>query len=430
MIVQRFIEITAKSLEEARQLAEKELKEGEVITDYVILQAPAKGIFGIIGSPETRVRFTCKKLLNENQQTSVDISSYTPNYQIKALDSNTKSNNNLISSTSLTQNESNSSQNENFESFDYGNIEDLTCSSTTQSNLSYSKISSSSEREYSSSSTLQNQVTQERNQQSIVSSRQHEKENIDNEPNTSVTTSPAYDLTKDPAWNHIENLILKTANTLGIKEIQLRTFYKNGYNYIEASGSNLSALIGKNGKTIDALQYLTNIILNKDKAEKVKVILDVQGYRERRQKSLISLANRLYKRVINTGKPIELKPMSTIDRRTIHLALKNKEGVETFSKGIEPRRRVIISPTKQIIERVKQRMKKRVAHNQSTSVSISSNSSQSTTKQSQVKKLPHRATKLHTKTASNNSRTISQKNNKPPSTSVPMFLEGEGTDDS
>jgi hypothetical protein len=90
-----------------------------------------------------------------------------------------------------------------------------------------------------------------------------------------------------------------------------------------------------------------NIIFNKGNDEsRIKIVLDAQGYREKRYQSLIYLANRMAKKAANSHRPIELEPMTTLDRRTIHMALKDRTDVETFSKGTEPMRRVVISSTR------------------------------------------------------------------------------------
>jgi spoIIIJ-associated protein len=112
------------------------------------------------------------------------------------------------------------------------------------------------------------------------------------------------------------------------------------------SGSNLGLLIGKHGQTIDAIQYLVNAIVWRSRPDDRKeVVVDAAGYRERRRAALESLAVRSAEEAIATHSPVELEPMTAVERKTVHLRLKEFEGVETGSEGTEPNRYVVISPT-------------------------------------------------------------------------------------
>jgi spoIIIJ-associated protein len=111
------------------------------------------------------------------------------------------------------------------------------------------------------------------------------------------------------------------------------------------SGRELGMLIGKHGQTIDAIQYLANAALARRYGDERKdVVVDAAGYRARRQASLESLAVRSAERVRSTGEPVELDPMTAVERKVVHLCLKDFDGVETTSEGTEPNRFVVISP--------------------------------------------------------------------------------------
>ena len=111
-------------------------------------------------------------------------------------------------------------------------------------------------------------------------------------------------------------------------------------------GEELGFIIGKKGQTLDALQLLVNIIANKKREEPIKIVLDVEGYRERRENFLIDLAKRTAFRVKKDRKNIALEPMIASERKIIHLALKDFTDVTTFSEGIDPMRKVVIAPNK------------------------------------------------------------------------------------
>jgi len=112
------------------------------------------------------------------------------------------------------------------------------------------------------------------------------------------------------------------------------------------SGSNLGLLIGKHGQTIDAIQYLVNaIIWRKQGDDRKEVVVDAAGYRERRRGALETLAVRSAEEAVATHSPIELEPMTAVERKTVHVRLKEFDGVETESEGTEPNRFIVITPT-------------------------------------------------------------------------------------
>lgn len=110
------------------------------------------------------------------------------------------------------------------------------------------------------------------------------------------------------------------------------------------SGSDMGILIGKRGQTLDSLQYLTSLAVNKKTDEYVRVKLDTEDYRERREETLRNLAHSIAYKVRNTGEAFALEPMNPYERRIIHSSLQNSRYVETYSEGEEPYRHVIIAP--------------------------------------------------------------------------------------
>jgi spoIIIJ-associated protein len=111
------------------------------------------------------------------------------------------------------------------------------------------------------------------------------------------------------------------------------------------SGRDLGLLIGKHGQTIDAIQYLANAIVYRGQAEGRKaIVVDAAGYRERRKSSLDALAVRSAERAVSSGERVELEPMTAVERKVVHLRLKDYPGVETTSEGTEPNRYVVVAP--------------------------------------------------------------------------------------
>jgi spoIIIJ-associated protein len=114
---------------------------------------------------------------------------------------------------------------------------------------------------------------------------------------------------------------------------------------LTVAGPELGMLIGRHGQTIDAIQYLVNAIGYRRHAEDRKdVVIDAAGYRARRQASLEALAVRSAQRAVQDGESVELDPMTAVERKIVHLRLKEFAGVETSSEGTEPNRFVVVSP--------------------------------------------------------------------------------------
>jgi spoIIIJ-associated protein len=114
---------------------------------------------------------------------------------------------------------------------------------------------------------------------------------------------------------------------------------------VSCSGADLGMLIGRHGQTIDAIQYLANAAMYRGHQEDRKaVVVDAAGYRARRRTSLEALAVRSAERAVANAEPIELEPMTAVERKVVHLRLKEFDGVETTSEGTEPNRYVVINP--------------------------------------------------------------------------------------
>ncbi|NIK71479.1 MULTISPECIES: RNA-binding cell elongation regulator Jag/EloR [unclassified Paenibacillus] len=114
--------------------------------------------------------------------------------------------------------------------------------------------------------------------------------------------------------------------------------------YLSVSGGgDIGMLIGRRGQTLDALQYLVNIVANRYSDSHLRIVLDAEDFRERRRKTLEELSERLAGRVVRTKKEVVLEPMSSHERKVIHSQLQNHPRVKTYSKGDEPNRRVVIA---------------------------------------------------------------------------------------
>lgn len=162
------------------------------------------------------------------------------------------------------------------------------------------------------------------------------------EPEVSAKKETSADRSKekDTAYGFLREVL----NCMDVKaEIKIK--HTEAGLYINLIGPKMGIIIGRRGQTLDSLQYLVSLVVNKDKGrdDYLRVVLDTENYRSKREETLIRLANRLAERVVKTRKRMELEPMNPYERRIIHSALQDYPGVITYSEGEEPNRKVIIA---------------------------------------------------------------------------------------
>ncbi|ARC83318.1 putative RNA-binding protein [Clostridium argentinense CDC 2741] len=139
-----------------------------------------------------------------------------------------------------------------------------------------------------------------------------------------------------------KNFLREVLESMNMKA-EIRVKEENDEIKINLIGPNMGILIGYRGETLDSLQYLVSLVVNKDHDEEYKrVILDTENYRYNRQETLKRLAGKMASKVKLSGKTLKLEPMNPYERRVIHSALQNDPNVKTYSEGEEPKRRVVI----------------------------------------------------------------------------------------
>jgi len=146
-----------------------------------------------------------------------------------------------------------------------------------------------------------------------------------------------------------EKLAIDIVNyLLSSLKVEVKTFFRDKDDfdtkslYFEIEGDDSGLIIGRKGETLRSFEFLISFIIKRQLDKRVRVILDVEGYQERRRSNLVSIAESNAKKVIKYGKPIKMDPMSPFDRRIIHLALEKDKKVITESQGSGPRRQVVI----------------------------------------------------------------------------------------
>jgi spoIIIJ-associated protein len=116
--------------------------------------------------------------------------------------------------------------------------------------------------------------------------------------------------------------------------------------HVDVWGEDLGILIGRGGATLQALQDIVTTVVRKKNSEDRRIIVDVERYKEKRRQKLREYAERMAEKALSSGKPIRLEPMTPRERKIVHDALKDIEGVKSVSEGEDPQRRVVISPEK------------------------------------------------------------------------------------
>ncbi|WP_310551770.1 RNA-binding cell elongation regulator Jag/EloR [Paenibacillus glufosinatiresistens] len=144
------------------------------------------------------------------------------------------------------------------------------------------------------------------------------------------------------AYQEAVRFIVDVARTMGL-EVTVEVAPSRDTTTLQIAGPDLGLLIGRRGQTLDALQYLANIVANRYSDSFVRLVLDAENFRERRKKTLEDLADRLASRVIRTRREVVLEPMPPQERKIIHSRLQNHRQVTTTSRGEEPNRRVVIT---------------------------------------------------------------------------------------
>ena len=158
-----------------------------------------------------------------------------------------------------------------------------------------------------------------------------------------VTMIPADQVVEDSAPGRALAFLRKLTHLMGVEvSIEVGTDAE-GNVFANMTGDTLGILIGRRGETLDALQYLTSLKVNRGQEGYTRVTLDTENYRAKREEALTRLANRMANRAIKTGRKVSLEPMNPYERRILHSALQANDQVDTHSEGEEPNRHVVIT---------------------------------------------------------------------------------------
>lgn len=148
----------------------------------------------------------------------------------------------------------------------------------------------------------------------------------------------------DEASERVRGMLEEIADAAGI-DADVEVHVENDGIVAEYVGDDLGLLIGRHGQTIDAIQHLAYRIATPGDGERVSVVVDAAGYRERRAETLRQAGDQAAEAAVAGGRPVPLQAMSALERKVIHEHLKGRRGIETYSEGQEPSRHLVVAPT-------------------------------------------------------------------------------------
>ena len=166
------------------------------------------------------------------------------------------------------------------------------------------------------------------------------------QPEEKPAAAPAAADGENPDYTAIRSFLTGLLERMGVSaDIEIGPRDNGGIN-VNLTGASMGAIIGRRGETLDAIQHLTNYVVNKDSEKHLHISVDAEAYRSKREESLTRLAEKMAEKAIKYKRSMALEPMNSYERHVIHTALQNYEGVTTSSTGVEPNRRVVVAYVK------------------------------------------------------------------------------------
>ncbi len=169
----------------------------------------------------------------------------------------------------------------------------------------------------------------------------------DGDPSTEASMfQQREELSDDTAVNETKQYIQDIAFGMGIEDLRVSSESKGKFLTFQLESEKAAMLIGKRGQTLNALQHLAQLIVNKSASQFKMIRIDIGDYRDRRERSLEQLADRMADKAMRSGKKVHLEPMPSYERKVIHNALSNRLDIETYSEGSDPHRYLVIESIK------------------------------------------------------------------------------------
>lgn len=315
-IEMNYSEKWGKDVEEAVRLALADLETSRDQVDVVVLEEPSKGFFGI-GSKLAKVRVQMKPVVQDASQKDTDQKAK----QKKEASIEKKEQGSAKSISVKAKDDAKESLEQPEKDF-----------------VASQKAEDSSD-EALQKSVKKKETNSEHGKKSGRKGTQIDKRQFQNESRFTIRRRPdnLTELTDHPVITFLQDVIGKMGLSLTVS-----AYHNHDSIYLDIEGKDSGTIIGKRGQTLDAIQYLSSLVANKDSEKYIRVVVDAENYRDKREKTLEQLADRLANKVKQSGKSVRLEPMNPYERKVIHAVLQNNPMVTTRSEGEEPYRRVII----------------------------------------------------------------------------------------
>ena len=307
----RQYEATAKTKEEAIEIGLQELGVSIGDVDVLVVEEGSKGLFGLFGSRPVKVRLTVK----ETEEDPLG---------------------NLLEDKPAKKAEKKTEK----------AAEKTEKKTEKKIEKAEKKPAVKAEEKKPAEKPAEKKPAEKTEKPEAVSEEKEERKEIRTLEKPEVTMIPADQLDPESPAGEAKAFLGELTRLMGVDvTIDMGTDAEgNVYGFIE--GDTLGILIGRRGETLDAVQYLTSLKVNRGRENYTRVTLDTENYRAKREDTLIRLANRMANRAVRTGRKVSLEPMNPYERRIIHFALQQNENVTTHSEGDEPNRHVVITPKK------------------------------------------------------------------------------------
>ena len=311
-------EASAKTVEEAIELGLKELGVSIGDVDYVVLEEGSKGLFGLFGSRNAKVRLTVKET-EEDPLGDLMADMDKPEKKEKPAAKSQKP--------------------EKTEKPQKVEKPEKTETPKPEKKPAEKPVKKEKPAEKKATEVLKPETAEET----------EAKEETPRQEPVSVLEKPEVTMIADDAveaGSSVEtarDFLREMTKLMGVEVEIAMGQDAEGNVYAQMTGDTLGILIGRRGETLDALQYLTSLKVNRGKEGYTRVTLDTENYRARREDTLMRLANRMANRAVKTGRRVSLEPMNPYERRIIHSALQQNDRVDTHSEGDEPNRHVVIT---------------------------------------------------------------------------------------
>ena len=301
-----FVEKTGKSVEEAVAEALKALNITADQAEVEVLEEGKKGFFGLFGGKDAKVRVTVKEVAVE----------------AKVKEEAVAAEKTLSEATAEA-------------------VKAVKEATTIAVNTVSKKADELKEQAADAAEELSKKAVAAKEQ--AVDSAISTLESMKSEKGERPAREPRKYAVNDESVMAAKEFLQKVFNAMKINVVMEKFINKNdGSVTFKLHGDDMGILNGKHGQTLDSLQYLTNLVANKNSNERVRVIIDVEDYRDRRIETLTRLANRLADKVKRTGERVALEPINPHERKIIHMALQGDRRVTTLSEGDDPYRHVVI----------------------------------------------------------------------------------------